>query len=809
MIWNTNNNLETRLYNKGAVFLLEVKSYVVLPLEEVVVFPHTLLRLDFMQNKVERDVEDAMTRGEQVLIVGYRKEADESAGQVDTGKLALVGTICRVKQIMRLPGGQKQVVLEGQQRGLVQIYQPNGEEALRAQATEQVDLDSPDEKSTLLVERITERLRQLIRLNQKYPASLLREAGMMQTPGLFADFLATHLQFSFPEKQVMLADLSVEQRLLDLSVFIEKVIQRHELENYIQSQTQTVMAKSQREYFLREQMKVIQKELGEAEEKQAEKERMSAMLEAIQGISADNKDKLSKEINRLEKMPASTPEAAVLRQYLDTVFQLPWDTVTEDVLDIKAAETVLNEDHYALEKPKERILEYLAVRQLSHSLKGPIICLVGPPGTGKTSLAKSVARALNRKFIRLSLGGVRDEAEIRGHRRTYVASMPGRIIQGIRQVGVRNPVFLLDEVDKTSSDYRGDPAAALLEVLDSEQNNTFSDHYLEIPFDLSQVLFITTANNAREIPRPLLDRMELIELSSYTEEEKFEIAKRHLIPKQLHENGLREDQLQFADKTVTRMISAYTRESGVRQLERQIGKICRKRARQILSGEESKLNLTANKLDKYLGTAVYSHTAAEKQDQIGVATGVVWTEMGGEILPIEVSILEGKGDLILTGKLGEVMRESARIALSYVRSKGEAYGLMPEFYKEKDIHIHAPEGSVPKEGPSAGVTLVTALVSAYTKYPVRRDVAMTGEITLRGNILPIGGLKEKLLAAYRAGIYEAVIPEENRKDMEELPESIQRKMTIHYAENYEQALGHLIPELERRIKQMKREKKED
>ncbi|MCE5195523.1 MAG: endopeptidase La, partial [Negativicutes bacterium] len=556
-------------------------------------------------------------------------------------------------------------------------------------------------------------------------------------------------------------------------------------------------------------IKVIQKELGEAEEKQAEKERMTAMLEAIQGISADNKEKLSKEINRLEKMPASTPEAAVLRQYLDTVFQLPWDTMTEDVLDIKAAETILNQDHYALEKPKERILEYLAVRQLSHSLKGPILCLVGPPGTGKTSLAKSVARALNRKFVRLSLGGVRDEAEIRGHRRTYVASMPGRIIQGIRQVGVRNPVFLLDEVDKTSSDFRGDPASALLEVLDGEQNNTFSDHYLEIPFDLSQVLFITTANNAREIPRPLLDRMELIELSGYTEEEKFEIAKRHLIPKQLQENGLREDQLQFADKTLARIISAYTREAGVRQLERQIGKICRKRARQILSGEDGKLNLTANKLEKFLGPAIYSHTVAEKQDQIGVATGMVWTELGGEILPIEVSILAGKGDLILTGKLGEVMRESARIALSYVRSKGEAYGLPPEFYQEKEIHIHAPEGSVPKEGPSAGVTLVTALVSAFTKIPVRRDVAMTGEITLRGNILPIGGLKEKLLAAYRAGIYEAVIPEENRKDMEELPESIQRKMTIHYAENYEQALGYLLPELERRIKQMKREKKEE
>jgi len=782
--------------------LSEMIRYLVLPLEEVIVFPHAMLRLDFIQHKVEKELEQAMVRGEQILIVGYKKEENAVPGKVEISKLPRVGTLCSIKQVMKLTEGQKSVVMEGIQRGIVDIYHQENDGPLTAMVMPWPDDSYATEQQQISVERLLERFRLLSSKNtSRYPSSLVKDLLLLKEPGHFGDFLATHLQLDFADKLQLLQETSLQKRLVQLNVMVDKAIQRQDLEAFIQQQTQLKMSKSQRDYYLREQMKVIQSELGETEEKQAEKERMMAQVEAIVNLAEEHKEKIKKEIVRLERMPASTPEAAVLRQYLETVLQLPWDTLSEDVLDIHFAEKVLNEDHYALGKPKERILEYLAVRQLSQSLKGPIICLVGPPGTGKTSLARSVARALNRKFIRLSLGGVRDEAEIRGHRRTYVASMPGRIIQSIRQAGVRNPVFLLDEVDKTSSDFRGDPASALLEVLDPEQNSTFSDHYLEIPFDLSQVLFITTANNAYQIPRPLLDRMELLELSSYTEEEKLEIAKRHLMPKQLKENGVNPEQLVIPDKTMRRIISLYTRESGVRQLERQIGAICRKRARQILDGETETLSLTANRLEKYLGIPRYSHTEAEKQNQVGVATGMVWTEMGGEILPIEVSLMQGKGDLILTGKLGEVMRESARIALSYVRSRGESYGLKEDFYQNIDIHIHVPEGAVPKEGPSAGITLVTALVSAFTKHPVRRDVAMTGEITLRGNVLPIGGLKEKLLAAYRAGLHEAVVPEENRKDMEEIPEVVRKRLQIHFVDQYEQALPKLIPGLDRQMRQ--------
>ncbi len=775
--------------------------YFVLPLEEVIVFPHAMLRLEMAHMRFENEIEQAMSQGEQILVVGYHKSEEGSQGPVGLNSLPLIGTLCKVKQVMKSPEGQKTILMEGVQRGLVDTYFKQDDDTIMASVMPWPSQAETSEQDFIAMDRLLERFRFLSKNNNKYPAGLVRELLIVKDPSRFSDMLANYLQVDFSEKLQILEATATDKRLLLLNVIIEKIIQRKELENYIVQQTQLKMSKSQREYFLREQMKVIQAELGETEEKQAEKERMIAQLEAIVHLSAENKEKIRKEILRLERMPASTPESAVLRQYLETVLNLPWDTASEDVLDIHFAEKVLSEDHYALEKPKERILEYLAVRQLSENLKGPIICLVGPPGTGKTSLARSVARALNRKFVRLSLGGVRDEAEIRGHRRTYVASMPGRIIQGMRQAGVRNPVFLLDEVDKTSSDFRGDPASALLEVLDPEQNSTFSDHYLEIPFDLSQVLFITTANNAYQIPRPLLDRMELLELSSYTEEEKLEISKRHLIPKQLKENGVDAEQLQIPDKTLRVLISQYTRESGVRQLERQIGAICRKRARQILEGEIETLNLTVNKLEKFLGMPRYSHTEAEKQNQIGVATGMVWTEMGGEILPIEVSLMQGKGDLILTGKLGEVMRESARIALSYVRSRGESYGLNTDFYQNTDIHIHVPEGSVPKEGPSAGITLVTALISAFTKHTVRRDVAMTGEITLRGNILPIGGLKEKLLAAYRAGLQEAVVPEENRKDIEEIPEVVRKRLQIHFVDHYEQALPKLTPGLDRQMRQ--------
>ncbi|NLN82864.1 MAG: endopeptidase La [Firmicutes bacterium] len=753
------------------------------------------MRLDFINDRIEREIEEIMRKNEQILLVGYAKQEGPEQRRIELNKLPKIGTLCYVKQILRHSEDQKFVVFQGVQRAEVDEFIWESEESLYAYVkllpNEFENSDLVDVAANLLIERFKD----LQRESPKFPTSLLKEIKQKDDPSHLSFVLASHLNLTFEEKFELLKEPSLENRLLKLSVHVERAIERRKLEVYIQQKTQEKMSQNQREYFLREQMKVIQSELGDVEEKEAEKERMLKRLDEIVNLAEEYKEKIRRDILRLERLHASSPEAGVLRQYLETVLRLPWDEQSQDVLDINFAHKVLDEDHYGLDKPKERILEYLAVRQLSGGLKGPIICLVGPPGTGKTSLGRSVARALNRQFVRMSLGGVRDEAEIRGHRRTYVASMPGRIIQSIMQSGVNNPLFLLDEIDKTSSDFRGDPASALLEVLDPEQNSTFADHYLEVPFDLSKVLFLTTANDARRIPRPLLDRMEIIELSSYTEEEKLEIAKRHLIPKQLEENGLKPESLTIPDKTLRVLISRYTRESGVRQLERQIGAICRKRARQILEGREESLNLTIPRLERFLGAYRYSHTKAERTSQIGVATGMVWTEMGGEILPIEVGLMPGKGELILTGKLGEVMRESASIALSYVRANSELFGLPSDFHKTMDIHIHVPEGAVPKEGPSAGITLLTALISALTKEPVRNDIAMTGELTLRGNILPIGGLKEKLLAAYRAGLQEAIIPEENRKDLEEIPENILKTLQVHFVEEFDQALPKLIPGL--------------
>jgi ATP-dependent Lon protease len=769
--------------------------YKVLALENVVVFPKLVMRLDFINDRIEREIEEIMRKNEQILLVGYAKQEGPEQRRIELNKLPKIGTLCYVKQILRHSEDQKFVVFQGVQRAEVDEFIWESEESLYAYVkllpNEFENSDLVDVAANLLIERFKD----LQRESPKFPTSLLKEIKQKDDPSHLSFVLASHLNLTFEEKFELLKEPSLENRLLKLSVHVERAIERRKLEVYIQQKTQEKMSQNQREYFLREQMKVIQSELGDVEEKEAEKERMLKRLDEIVNLAEEYKEKIRRDILRLERLHASSPEAGVLRQYLETVLRLPWDEQSQDVLDINFAHKVLDEDHYGLDKPKERILEYLAVRQLSGGLKGPIICLVGPPGTGKTSLGRSVARALNRQFVRMSLGGVRDEAEIRGHRRTYVASMPGRIIQSIMQSGVNNPLFLLDEIDKTSSDFRGDPASALLEVLDPEQNSTFADHYLEVPFDLSKVLFLTTANDARRIPRPLLDRMEIIELSSYTEEEKLEIAKRHLIPKQLEENGLKPESLTIPDKTLRVLISRYTRESGVRQLERQIGAICRKRARQILEGREESLNLTIPRLERFLGAYRYSHTKAERTSQIGVATGMVWTEMGGEILPIEVGLMPGKGELILTGKLGEVMRESASIALSYVRANSELFGLPSDFHKTMDIHIHVPEGAVPKEGPSAGITLLTALISALTKEPVRNDIAMTGELTLRGNILPIGGLKEKLLAAYRAGLQEAIIPEENRKDLEEIPENILKTLQVHFVEEFDQALPKLIPGL--------------
>ncbi len=548
------------------------------------------------------------------------------------------------------------------------------------------------------------------------------------------------------------------------------------------------MEKNQREYYLREQMKAIQRELGQKDDRGGEAEELRDKVEELK-LPAEVAERCHKEIDRLERMPPGVAEAVVVRNYLDWVLALPWNSLSTDTLDIKRAEEILDEDHYGLEKVKSRIVEYLAVRHLTNQLKGPILCLVGPPGVGKTSLARSVAKALGRNFVRMSLGGVRDEAEIRGHRRTYVGAMPGRIIQVLRQAKTRNPLFLLDEVDKMSMDFRGDPSAALLEVLDPEQNNTFSDHYIELPFDLSQVLFITTANSRYGIPRPLLDRMEIITISGYTEEEKLKIANRHLVPKALGSHGLKRDQLAFGEQGLRKIINEYTREAGVRSLEREISAVCRKVAKEVVAGSTRAFTITVQNAHSFLGVPRYRFNASEQRDEIGISTGLVWTETGGDTATIEVTVMQGKGNLILTGQLGEVMRESAQAAYSYVRSRASELGIDADFYQNCDIHVHVPEGAIPKDGPSAGITLATALASALSKRAVRKDVAMTGEITLRGRVLPIGGLKEKLLAAHRSGVKTVIVPKDNKRDLDEVPRNILRRLDVRLVEDMSEVLA--------------------
>ncbi len=561
-----------------------------------------------------------------------------------------------------------------------------------------------------------------------------------------------------------------------------------ELERKINIRVRKQMEKTQKEYYLREQMKAIQKELGDKDERSAEIEEIRERIEKAV-LPKEALEKINKEVERLEKMPSSSAEAVVVRNYLDWALALPWSIETRDRIDLDLAEKILNEDHYGLDKPKERILEYLAIRKLAKKIKGPILCLVGPPGVGKTSLGKSVARSLGRKFVRMSLGGVRDEAEIRGHRRTYVGSMPGRILNSIKQAGSRNPVFLLDEIDKMTTDFRGDPASALLEVLDPEQNNTFSDHYLEIPFDLSKVMFITTANSTYNIPRPLLDRMEVIELSGYTEEDKLHIALGYLVPKQIKEHGLKANNITFSEAALRKIIREYTREAGVRSLERQVASICRKVARQVVKNRDLAANITVTGIEKYLGNPKFRFGTAEQKDQVGVTTGLAWTDTGGDILSIEVALISGKGRLTLTGKLGDVMKESAQAGLTYVRSKADELGISKETLEDYDIHIHVPEGAIPKDGPSAGITMATSLASAMSGRPVRHDIAMTGEITLRGNVLPIGGLKEKTLAAHRAGIDTIILPIENKKDLEDIPVNVKKKMHFVLVSHMDEVLN--------------------
>jgi ATP-dependent Lon protease len=650
--------------------------------------------------------------------------------------------------------------------------------------------DDPHDKAAeleALMRTLVSQFEQYVRVSKKVPPETVVTVVAIEEPGRLADVVASHLSLRIHEKQKILEARDISQRLEFMCDILAKEMEVLELERKINIRVRKQMEKTQKEYYLREQMKAIQKELGEKDERTAEVEELKERIEEAK-LPKDAHEKAYKELERLEKMPPMVAEAVVVRNYLDWMLSLPWSAETKDRLDLKVAEAILDEDHYGLEKPKERILEYLAIRKLAKKMKGPILCLVGPPGVGKTSLGKSVARSLGRKFVRMSLGGIRDEAEIRGHRRTYVGSMPGRVLQGMKQAGSKNPVFLLDEIDKMTMDFRGDPASALLEVLDPEQNFSFSDHYLEIPFDLSKVMFITTANSVYNIPRPLLDRMELIEISSYTEEDKVHIAKDYLVPKQIKEHGLKPKNISFSEGAIRKIIRNYTREAGVRNLEREIASLCRKVARQVVEDRNIHVNLTASMVSKYLGKERYRFGVAESENQIGVATGLAWTETGGDILAIEVALYKGQGKLILTGKLGDVMKESAQAALTYVRSRAEELGISQHTLDENDIHLHVPEGAIPKDGPSAGITIASALASAMAGLPVRSDIAMTGEITLRGRILPIGGVKEKVLAAHRAGIKMVLLPEDNKKDIEDIPAAVRKKIQFQLVSHMDQVL---------------------
>ncbi|MGI5880869.1 MAG: endopeptidase La [Syntrophomonadaceae bacterium] len=743
-----------------------------LPLRGVLVFPYTVIHLDVGRKRSINAIEEAMLDTKEIFLATQK---DAQTDDPDISEIYTVGTVAEIRQILKMPGGTMRVLVEGLHRAEIQEYLPS-DSYLRVRIVEHID---EEQEKTAQIEAIMRTLvsqfEQFVRMSKKIPPETVVSVVSIEEPGRLADVIASHLSLRIHEKQQVLEARDVYKRLNYLCELLAKEMEVLELERKINIRVRKQMEKTQKEYYLREQIKAIQKELGEKDERASEVEELrEAILKAK--LPKEAHEKAFKELDRLEKMPPMVAEAVVVRNYLDWMLSLPWSVETKDRLELKVAEQILEEDHYGLEKPKERILEYLAIRKLAKKMKGPILCLVGPPGVGKTSLGKSVARSLNRKFVRMSLGGVRDEAEIRGHRRTYVGSMPGRVLQSIKQAGSKNPVFLLDEIDKMTMDFRGDPASALLEVLDPEQNSTFSDHYLETAFDLSKVMFITTANSIYNIPRPLLDRMEVIEISGYTEEDKVHIATDYLVPKQIKENGLKSENITFSEGAIRKIIREYTREAGVRSLEREIASVCRKVARQVVEDPSTSVHVSASMIGKYLGTGRYRYGVAEENNQVGVATGLAWTESGGDILSIEVALLKGKGNLTLTGKLGDVMKESAQAALTYVRSRAEELKIDEEIYQKSDVHLHVPEGAIPKDGPSAGITIATALASAMSGIPIRKDVAMTGEITLRGRVLPIGGLKEKVLAAHRAGIYTVIMPLDNRKDLAEVPANVKRKM---------------------------------
>ncbi len=764
-----------------------------LSLRDVVVFPHMIVPLFVGREKSIKALEAAEGDDSRILLVSQKN------AKLDTpapDEIHDVGVVAEILQVLKLPDGTVKVLAEGQYRAEI-IRFTSQEDYLEVEVkavTQSVEVTSEVEA---LMRSVCAKFEEYIKLNVKVPAETVLSVTSIDDPDRLADLVISHLSVKLAEKQRILETIDPVERLRSLANLLDSEIEILQIEKRIRGRVRNQLEKSQKEYYLNEQMKAIRSELGGKEDERDELHKLRDKIKEVK-MSKEAEERALKELKRLESMPPMSAEGTVVLNYIDWLVSLPWSKSTREKLVISEAERILDEDHYGLEKVKERIIEHLAVRRLVKKVKGPILCFVGPPGVGKTSLSKSVARCMGRKFVRLSLGGVRDEAEIRGHRRTYIGALPGRIIQYIKKGKSKNPVFLLDETDKMSTDFRGDPSAALLEVLDPEQNNAFSDHYLEVDFDLSEVFFITTANVLHRIPQPLKDRMEVIQIPGYTEEEKAKIAKKFLVPKQLKANGLKPGNLKFSGTVINHIIRKYTREAGVRNLERELANICRKVARRIVKdGKQTAVTVTVKNLARFLGSPKYKSRQAGETNEIGLATGLAWTEVGGDILATEASIMDGKGNLILTGHLGDVMKESAQAALSYIRSKSRELGLPKNFYQKLEIHIHVPEGAIPKDGPSAGITMATALASALTRRPVKRDVAMTGEITLRGRVLPIGGLKDKILAAHRAEIETVIVPRQNENDLKEIPPKVRNALKIVLVDHMDEVLNEaLMPELE-------------
>ena len=759
-----------------------------IPLRGLSVFPNMVLHFDIGREKSINALEKAMVNNQYIFL---SSQMDENTDLPTPDDFYHIGTIGKIKQMLKLPGDSIRVLVEGLCRGQIEeILFEVPYFKCRIRPLKEDDTE-PDAEAEALMRTVLGSFDEYINIDQNLAPEIFASVVTVESPGRMADMIASHLEIKIEDKQAIIEELDQKERLRKLNEILRKEIEIMTIEQDISSKVKTQINQNQREYYLREQLRAIQEELGGTEEVEDEVADFRAKLAEL-NLDEKTTAKIEKEINRFSKMQASSAEATVSRTYIETILELPWDKMSEDNIDLIKAEKILNEDHYGLDKVKERVLEYLAVIRLSESLKGPILCLVGPPGTGKTSIAKSVARSIGREFVRMSLGGVRDEAEIRGHRRTYIGAIPGRVINAIKECGTKNPVFLFDEVDKIGADYKGDPASALLEVLDPEQNKDFTDHFLEVPFDLSKVMFITTANTTETIPGPLLDRMEVIEVSGYTEEDKLQIARKYLVPKQIKENGLTKDHISFTKTGIRTIIDYYTRESGVRNLEREIGTLCRRVARQYVSGNEEKVTLNAAKVEELLGKKKYHFDIIRNKKEVGVSTGLAWTIVGGVTLFIETTAVPGTGKIVLTGQLGDVMQESAKTGISYIRSVADKLGIDEDFYKDKDLHLHIPEGATPKDGPSAGVTMCVSLISTLTGIPVRKDVAMTGEITLRGKVLPVGGIREKVMAAHRAGIRKVLLPKDNEPDINDIPETVRNEMEFVLLNNVNDALKEVL-----------------